>query len=230
MSAAGNGTLGRYLSTASVDDFQIDWTLMLWVCPSGGVPPEGDGYQVITSLEFAGGAVYSQLYLDQAPNNLNCRYNNVGVTRDELISGGPLSATLMTLLAIAHTGGNQAGASTTVYRGNAGADMTSDTYANDPVAADAFYAFNWSGNTEPLNGELGQMKVWNRVLTLDELYFEYRRIAPGMADGLTRFYPLLDGSTSPGVDRSGAGNDMTLTGALVTSRRSPVAAYLGSSS
>ena len=95
---------------------------------------------------------------------------------------------------------------------------------------DSFHLYNWSGDTEPFNGELGEVKVWDRALTLDEIYFEYRRIAPGMANGLTRFYPLLDGSTSPGTDRSGNGNNMTLTGALLTSRRSPVAAYQGSSS
>jgi hypothetical protein len=226
MVTTNDGTLGNYLSAVGTADLQTDWTMLLWVCPSGGEPPEGDGFQVIQSLNFFG-ATNTQLYMDIAPNILRCKYFNNTSGRDVAISGGDLSATLMTMLAITHEGGNAADATTIVYRGNGGADITNDTYLNDPVPVDSWHLFNWGGNTEPFNGEIGCVKVWERVLTLDELYFEYRRIAPGMATGLTRFYPLLD-TTSPGVDRSGLGNDMTLTGALGVSRRSPVAAYQGS--
>lgn len=229
MVAANDGTTGNFLSAVAVADLQTDWTLAFWACPSSGPPPEGDGFQVLFSLNFFV-ATNTQLYLDQAPDNLACSYFNNTSGRDVLISGGNLSPTLMTWLVVAHEGGNAADATTIVYRGNAGADLTSDIYLNDPVPVDSFHLFNWTLDTEPFNGELGPVKVWDRMLSLDELYFEYRRYAPGMADGLTRFYPLLDGTSSPGVDRSGAGNNMTLTGGLLTSRRCPVAAYQGSTS
>lgn len=230
MVAANDGTISNYLTAVGTADFQTDWTLLFWVCPSGGPPPEGDGYQVMFSLNFGGGAVNTQLYLNLSPNDLECRYFNNTSVRDVAISGGDLSATVMTMLAVTHVGANQADATTIVYRGDGGADITSDTYLNDPVPVDSFHLFNTTIDTEPLNGELGPVKVWDRALTLDEIYFEYRRMAPGIAEGLTRFYPLLDGSTAPGTDRSGNGNTMTLTGSLLTSRRCPVAAYQGSTS
>lgn len=222
MSVAGNGTLGKFLSTTTnVGATDADYTIAFWILPVNSAPPAGDGFQTAVAYGDSGGINGNEFYFDQAPNFLQPHY--IQAPSDTLIGGGVYSTTVMTFTAIVHTAA--AGGSTTIYRGNGNAALTTTVVAGatPTVPTQKFQLFNEINTpNEPLNGSLLAVRVWSAALGVDEVQIEYQggckpktRLA-----SLARFHPLLN-VTNDTVDWSGNAFSLTATGTLLAGTAAP---------
>ncbi len=74
-----------------------------------------------------------------------------------------------------------------------------------------------------MNGQLTSVKIWSGTggnLSDDQVFNEYQKFRPSVTDPLYGVYPLLS-SPNAGVDVSGNGHDLTVSGSPVTQRTAP---------
>lgn len=104
--------------------------------------------------------------------------------------------------------------------GRAESTTNTGTFANVNSLANALTfalgAESDAGN--PFDGKLDEIRLYNRTMTADEVAQLYRLTTPTSADTALKGYWSFDGADLSGTtasDRSGAGNDGTLTGGPV---------------
>lgn len=222
MSVAGNGTLSKYLTRAAPSFLDHNWSMAIWLCPSGGAPSQGDGYQTPWSIE-APGWTLSSFYFNQSPNNRDLYYYSSNL--DTLILAN-VSATVPTFFAVTHDG--DATNSTIVYYGIPGSALVKNSLGADSFIAGVgtIWLYTQSANNEPFNGEIIAQAYYASVLTDAQVNAVYRQMAPKVAQGGGMFYPLLNVATGR-YDASGNELNYTATGTLVDSRRMPPVPWIG---
>ncbi len=155
----------------------------------------------------AGGTVYQAMVLDSTGTTLQIVTNNGSST-------GTTSLSVGTWYHIAYT---RDGANHTIYLNGEVEVTRSDNISLTP------YSFLLGGNgTNTFNGRLSYFKVWDGVLTQDEIRNEINSIRPVRRLNLHAWYPMFPGATERLLDYSGNGRDMAELGTLTEEAPPPV--------
>ncbi len=199
---------------ASLDDI-IDVTLCAWVNPDGN---DTHNYGNIVS-RYSGGAAYWDLYIDQVDSNLGFGTSYNGNVYAERTSGLPTGSWT-------HICGVQVGTSGSGFRlyqngslvaatDSAGSAARSSTAGMDLAIGDE------PGSTVAFSGLIDEVRVYRRVLSDDEIRQVYSLGVPTGTDTSLKGYWSFNGQDTVGTtayDRSGAGNDGTLTNGPTVAR------------
>lgn len=109
------------------------------------------------------------------------------------------------------------------------ADATFTTVTADGIGTGNVPAALWVGKFsggEQSNCHFDGVRIWNRILTTDELKAEYRTLAPAKKRRISIYsYVDVRSVAAVGKDRSGLGNNWTVGGTFVAGVRSPVPEY-----
>lgn len=216
MSVKGNGTLGNNINFPSAVRSALSppnsWSMKIFLCPSGGAPSQGDGFQTPYSSEGGGSGI--QFFFSDSPNTQVLHWLNFNGA-DTVVSGGVLSATQVTAIVLTHNAGTN---TSIIYRRDAGGTVTSqsiaDTIGGGPWT-DALF-FNEGANDEPMNGEEYAIVIWSRVLSATEAANETYQCRAVTRDSLVVECPQPSSATLA-IDMSGNGNSATVTGSIASS-------------
>jgi len=112
------------------------------------------------------------------------------------------------------------GTNVTMYHGTAAGTLTTATGTAGTAAVNEFRIGGSTFTDEVLNGRVAAMKLWQAVLTPDEIAAELAQYQPLRTANLLRYHPFLNAET---VDYSGNGNNLTVgSTATVTEDGPPI--------
>jgi hypothetical protein len=169
-----------------------------------------------------------ELYLDPGGPRISLTYGFQVVPQDQIVLVSPSTNTWYFCACIFNGTGNP------VVIHIAAAGAASLTKITTPLnfagwSGTVLTLYNDLVDDETMDGQLTSMKIWSGTggaLTDDEVANEWHRFQPSKTSPLYGFYPLLS-SPNAGVDVSGNGHDLTVSGSPATQRTAPPIPWRG---
>lgn len=78
------------------------------------------------------------------------------------------------------------------------------------------------GGTNPMQGAVAHVKIWQAALSVDQIVNEMRSIKPQVLTGIWAWYPMFSEANNRAKDFSGNGRDWTINGTLNDESNPPV--------
>jgi len=110
------------------------------------------------------------------------------------------------------------GTNVTMYHGTATGELTTATGTAGTAAANEFRIGGSTYTNEVLNGRVAAMKLWQAILTPEEIVAELAQYQPRRTANLLRYHPFLKAET---IDYSGNGNTLTAGSTATTTEDGP---------
>lgn len=202
----------RLLRTSDLLDYNAAYTWMAWA----RIATDTNAYVAILTLNRGDDTAYETVGLNSDGTTLALQWYD-GTNWGEP-GGTNLTAGTWYHIAIVRTTTSQA----YIYL-NGVQDISFSTSIASRAAANRMeIGAKYTGNYDPLNGNIFAVKAWSAGLTIDEVNLERLAIRPIRTNNLYGFWPCLPGATERDNDYSGNGRDWTQGGTLTDEDPPPV--------
>lgn len=188
-------------------------TVALWFNQSNDL---GAVYQMLGCLQDAGNTGFIGMFL--TPTNDLAGFTTAAGAETSAIAA--VSTGTWYFLAWTNAG---AGAGNAKFYAAAAADasLTMQSLAGEPSWSNATFRLFNSHFSEPFDGEIAAVKVWDRVLTQAELEIERWSYLPVLTNSLHGYWPMW-GTSDGATDFSGNGKSWTVNGTVASADGPPL--------